>query len=58
MAAAAISWTFPIFAEASGGYTFAFYAVMMVLQLLWVLRVMPETKGVPLEDIQKRLGIA
>jgi sugar porter (SP) family MFS transporter len=56
--AAAISWTFPIFAEASGGYTFAFYAVMMVLQLLWVLRVMPETKGVPLEDIQKRLGIA
>jgi sugar porter (SP) family MFS transporter len=56
--AAAISWTFPIFAEASGGYTFAFYAVMMVLQLVWVLRVMPETKGVPLEDIQKRLGIA
>ena len=56
--AAAISWTFPMFAEASGGYTFAFYAVMMVLQLVWVLRVMPDTKGVPLEDIQKRLGIA
>jgi SP family xylose:H+ symportor-like MFS transporter len=56
--AAAISWTFPMFAEASGGYTFAFYAAMMVLQLIWVLRVMPETKGVPLEDIQKRLGIA
>ncbi len=56
--AAAISWTFPMFAEASGGYTFAFYAVMMVLQLVWVLRVMPETKGIPLEDIQKRLGIA
>ncbi|MCG6927245.1 MAG: sugar porter family MFS transporter [Acidobacteria bacterium] len=55
--AAVISWTFPMFAEASGGYTFAFYAVMMVLQLVWVLRVMPETKGVPLEDIQKRLGI-
>jgi len=55
--AAAISWTFPMFAQASGGYTFAFYAVMMVLQLIWVLRVMPETKGVPLEDIQKRLGI-
>jgi SP family xylose:H+ symportor-like MFS transporter len=56
--AAAISWTFPMIAEASGGHAFAFYAVMMVLQLLWVLRVMPETKGVPLEDIQKRLGIA
>jgi len=56
--AAAISWTFPMFAQASGGHTFAFYAVMMVLQLIWVLRVMPETKGVALEDIQKRLGIA
>jgi MFS transporter, SP family, xylose:H+ symportor len=56
--AAVISWTFPMIAETSGGHAFAFYAVMMVLQLVWVLRVMPETKGVPLEDIQKRLGIA
>jgi MFS family permease len=56
--AAAISWTFPMIAEASGGHVFAFYAAMMVLQLAWVLRVMPETKGVALEDIQKRLGIA
>lgn len=55
--AAAISWTFPMFADWSGGYTFAFYAAMMVLQLLWVLRIMPETKGVPLEQIQKKLGI-
>ncbi len=55
--AAAISWSFPLIAEVSGGHTFAFYAAMMVLQLIWVLRVMPETKGVPLEDIQKRLGI-
>ena len=55
--AALISWTFPIFAEVSGGHIFAFYAGMMVLQLIWVLRVMPETKGVPLEEIQKRLGI-
>jgi sugar porter (SP) family MFS transporter len=55
--AAVISWTFPMFAQASGGHTFAFYAAMMVLQLIWVVRVMPETKGIPLEDIQKRLGI-
>jgi MFS family permease len=54
---AAISWTFPMIASASGGHAFAFYAAMMVLQLLWVLRFMPETKGVPLEEIQKRLGI-
>jgi SP family xylose:H+ symportor-like MFS transporter len=56
--AALISWTFPVIAGASGGHAFAFYAAMMVLQLLWVLKVMPETKGVPLEEIQKRLGIA
>lgn len=55
--AAAISWTFPMFAEVSGGHTFAVYALMMVLQLLWVLFVMPETKGIPLEEIQKELGI-
>jgi SP family xylose:H+ symportor-like MFS transporter len=55
--AAAISWTFPMFAEASGAHTFAFYAAMMVLQLVWVILVMPETKGVPLEDIQRRFDI-
>ncbi len=55
--AALISWTFPVIAEFSGGHIFAFYSAMMVLQLVWVLRVMPETKGVPLEEIQKRFGI-
>ncbi len=55
--AAAISWTFPMIAEQSGGHVFAFYAVMMVLQLAWVIWVMPETKNVPLEEIQRRLGI-
>jgi len=34
---------------------FVFFAVMMVLQLLFVLFMMPETKGVPLEELQKRL---
>jgi hypothetical protein len=29
----------------------------MVGQLVWVLVVMPETKGVPLEDMEKQLGI-
>jgi SP family arabinose:H+ symporter-like MFS transporter len=29
---------------------------MMVLQLIWVKTMVPETKGVPLEQIQKRLG--
>jgi sugar porter (SP) family MFS transporter len=55
--AAAISWTFPVIADISGGHTFAFYAICMVGQLIWVLLVMPETKGLSLEDIQKRMGI-
>jgi sugar porter (SP) family MFS transporter len=54
---AAVSWTFPIMADISGGHAFAFFAAMMVLQLLWVIFIMPETKGVPLEQIQKKLGI-
>jgi sugar porter (SP) family MFS transporter len=40
------------------GYVFSFFAGMMVLQLLWVRTSVPETKGVPLEQIQKQLGIA
>ncbi len=55
--AAAISWTFPLIARQSGGHAFAFYALCMVGQLFWVLTVMLETKGVSLEQIQRRLGI-
>ena len=39
------------------GYVFLFFAFMMVLQLVWVHFMVPETKGVPLEQMQKRLGI-
>jgi len=38
------------------GYIFSFFAFMMVLQLIWVATMVPETKGVPLEQIQKQLG--
>ena len=34
---------------------FAFFAGMMVLQLIWVLTKMPETKGVSLEELEARL---
>jgi sugar porter (SP) family MFS transporter len=54
---AVISWTFPLIAAQAGWMAFAFYAVCMVGQLLWVLLVMPETKGVSLEKIQEELGI-
>lgn len=53
--AAGISWTFPMIAAASGGHAFAFYAVAMVGQLIWVLKTMPETKNISLEDLQKKL---
>ena len=39
------------------GYIFAFFAGMMMLQLLWVKTMVPETKGVPLEQIQRQLGV-
>ena len=39
------------------GYVFLFFCGMMVLQLVWVRPMVPETKGVPLEQMQRRLGI-
>ncbi len=54
--AALIANVFPFFASAFGaGSIFAFFALMMVLQLLWVAFKMPETKGKSLEEIQKQL---
>ena len=43
--------------SANAGYIFAFFCGMMVLQLLWAIIQVPETKGVPLDDIQRKLGI-
>lgn len=54
---AAISWTFPILAEKSRGAPFVFFSAMMVLQFFVVLLFYPETKGVTLEEMQKRLGV-
>ncbi|QDK78551.1 sugar porter family MFS transporter [Spirosoma sp. KCTC 42546] len=52
--AAIITFTFPYFAEhVGGGNTFLFFTTMMVLQLVFVLRLMPETKGTSLEQIEK-----
>jgi MFS family permease len=39
------------------GYVFLFFCGMMVLQLVWVKTMVIETKGVPLEQVQSRLGI-
>jgi len=37
---------------------FIFFSAMMVLQLLWVAFMMPETKGISLEDLAKKLGLS
>jgi SP family arabinose:H+ symporter-like MFS transporter len=55
---AIISLIFPILAKYSGGLPFAFFACMMVLQFFVVLFVYPETKGISLEMLQRKLGIA
>jgi MFS family permease len=58
--AAIISWTFPVIVEQipnGGTYSFIFYSFMMLLAFIFIWRVMPETKGRSLEEIQKDLGI-
>lgn len=39
------------------GYVFLFFCFMMVLQLVWVRTMVIETKGVPLEQVQRLLGV-
>ncbi len=55
-----ISWTFPVAINSSvigPGNVFLFFAVMMFLQLLFSWKLMPETKGKSLEQIQQDLKI-
>ena len=39
------------------GYVFSFFMGMMCLQLMWVKMMVPETKNVPLEELQKELAV-
>ena len=39
------------------GYVFSFFTGMMCLQLLWVITMVPETKNIPLEELQKELAV-
>ena len=62
--AAIITLITPIFLDAEDGFfkdnpwpIFAFFAVMMTWQLIWVMTKVPETKGVALEDLEKKLTI-
>jgi sugar porter (SP) family MFS transporter len=53
----AISLVFPLMAASSGAYPFVFFAAMTGLQFFVVLFVFPETKGISLEEMQKKMGI-
>lgn len=60
--AALITLLTPVFLDETNGILkdkpwviFAFFAAMMVLQLIWALTKVPETKGVSLEDLEKKM---
>ncbi len=63
--AALLTTVFPMMVKISGaneqpqraGYIFLFFCFMMMLQLVWVKTMVPETKGISLEDMQHKLGI-
>jgi SP family arabinose:H+ symporter-like MFS transporter len=54
---ALISWSFPVIAAHSKAAPFVFFAAMMLLQFFIVLLAYPETKGIALEDMDKRLAM-
>lgn len=44
-----------LFEKIGPGVVFAIFAFMMVLQLLFVIFIMPETKGITLEELEKKI---
>lgn len=56
--AAITSGIFPVLiGSLGGGMAFMIFFICMVGQLIWVLKVMPETKGIPLEEMEEKLGL-
>lgn len=52
--AAVLTWLFPVVAEMNNGpaLAFAFFGIAMIFQLIFVAKVVPETKGKSLEEIE------
>lgn len=48
-----ISSTYPMMMEFSGGATYLFYGVMSLLSALFIWKMVPETKGRTLEEMEK-----
>lgn len=51
-----ISSTYPAMMEFSGGVTYMFYGVMSILSAIFVWKMVPETKGKSLEEMEKVIG--
>jgi len=51
-----ISSTYPTMMEYSGGLTYSFYGIMSVLSALFVWKMVPETNGRSLEELEMLLG--
>ena len=47
----------PIIGAWGGGWAFSIFLACMFGQLVWVLTKMPETKGIPLEEMEEKLGL-
>ncbi len=53
------TYAFPVLTDKlGGGFAFGIFFLCMVGQLFWVLKVMPETKGIPLEAMEEKLGLS
>jgi hypothetical protein len=52
---ALIAWSFPVVAAHSRAAPLALFAGMMLVQLVTVLAVYPETSGITLEEMEKKL---
>ena len=56
--AAALIWGFPVVANMpgiGGGVSFAFFAIMMLIHFFFAWKIVPETKGKSLEEIQTEM---
>ena len=52
------TYAFPVLTDKlGGGFAFGIFFLAMIGQLFWVLKVMPETKGIPLEEMEEKLGL-
>ncbi len=56
--AALLTTAFPkLVSRFAPGYIFLFFCGMMILELIWIKTMVPETKGMSLEQVAEKLGI-